>query len=248
MRRSPRRRARTPQQPQVIRAAGYVRCSTEDQSARSDFNTLDNQKLLITRHVNLRAAGGDRVELAGFYVDDGYSGKNMERPGLARLLHDIEQGEVQMVVVYKMDRITRSLSDFFQMDAVMEEHGCSLVSFKEQFDTSTPMGRAMRSILLVFAQLERETNGERVRDKMHTEARLGRFQGGQVPFGFNVVDKKLVPNPDEAPVVRLIFEKYAETRSLSAVRDTLIALGHRTRRREAKGRPVGGGHFTLQGI
>lgn len=227
-----------------------MRCSTDEQAERSDYNTLENQKQLIKDYLSVRQRSGESTgwEMAGFYVDDGYSGKSMDRPELRRLLTDVQEGVVQAVVVYKMDRITRSLSDFFAMDRMMGENGCSLVSVKEQFDTSTPMGRATRNLLLVFAELERETNSERVRDKMYSEARMGRHLGGSTPYAFDVVDKKLVPRDDEAKVVRLIYDKYVETRSYYAVRDYINGLGHRTRIRPTKNGPVGGGKWTGQSI
>ncbi len=226
-------------EPTVVRVAGYARCSTEEQSARTDFNTLDNQKGLIGQHVALKEATGEPWKLAGFYVDDGFSGKNMERPELRRLMVDIQSGCIDVVVVYKLDRITRSLSDFFEMDRMLEANGCSLVSINENLDTSTPMGKAMRNIMIIFAELERETNSERVRDKMMAEARQGRFLGGNIPYGLRVENRKYLIVPEEAKVVRLMFEKYTETRSVSRVRDSIMGLGYRNRR---------GGKFTSQAI
>ena len=233
---------------QVVNVAGYVRCSDEEQSSRSDYNTLEAQRNMIEQYVSLRVSTGAEWEMGEVYVDDGFSGKNMERPALARLLRDVEAGLYQVVVVYKLDRITRNIADFFRMDDVLEQQGCSLVSVKENLDTSTPMGRAMRNILLVFAQLERETNSERVRDKMLAEAKLGRHLGGNKPYGFDVKDRKLVVIPEEAKVVRLMYEKYVETRSLSRVRDYINGLGYRTRTRQWKGRPVGGKPWTMQNL
>lgn len=229
----------------VVRVAGYVRCSDEGQSV-SDFNTLDNQKNVIAHYVEGQVGLGEPWELVGYYVDDGFSGKNLERPELSRLLRSVQSGEIDAVVVYKLDRITRSISDFFHIDRLMSEQECRLVSVKEHLDTSTPLGRLLRTILLAFAEMEREVNSERVRDKMLAEARLGRHLGGATPYGYDVLDRKLVPNPDEASVVKMIFAKYVETRSLATVRDYINGLGYRTRLRETKAGLRGGGKWTIQ--
>lgn len=229
----------------VIRAAGYVRCSDEGQSV-SDFNTLDNQKNFISRHVAYLSDSSDKPwDLVDFYVDDGFSAKNTDRPNFQRLLVDIQAGEVDAVVVYKLDRITRSLSDFVQMDEMFAEWNVVLVSVKEKLDTSTPMGKAMRNIALIFAELERETNAERTRDKMQAEAKMGRWTGGVIPFGYRIVERRLVPNPDEAPIIDLMFRKWAETRSSARVRDHLNTLGYCTGVRAWKGGTRGGGAFSI---
>ncbi len=232
----------------VIRVAGYVRCSDEGQ-AISDFNTLDNQREIIARHIQtISMTHGNSWELSRFYEDSGYSGKNTDRPALEALLADVCAGQLDAVVVYKLDRITRSVADFYDLDRMFERYGVALVSVKEQFDTSTPIGRMMRNMALAFAQMERETNAERTRDKMYAEARRGRYLGGQIPYGYRLEDRKFVPDPEEAPAVRMMFEKYAETRSFAATRDFVNAFGFRTRVRTQKGRQTGGKFWTIQGI
>ena len=210
----------------AVRALGYVRCSTEEQT-RGDYNTLESQRDYITAYV--QAVHPD-WQILRFYEDGGYSGKDTNRPALQALLADCERGKFEVVITYKLDRITRSLADFFDLDRLFLDHGVSFISVKEQFDTSSPMGRAMRNIALTFAELEREMVAERVKDKMVAQVRQGRWPGGNVPFGYDAKDGKLVVNEVEADVVRMMFEEYLRTKSLGAVRDKVIALGVGTKR------------------
>ena len=205
-----------------LRAVGYVRCSTEEQQARAEYNTLDSQRDYISGYIR---TVHPEWELAEWYEDPGYSGKDTNRPGLQSLLRDLERGKFDVVVVYKLDRITRSLADFFDLDRVFIDHEVSFISVKEQFDTSSPMGRAMRNIALTFAELEREMVAERVKDKMLATVRRGRWPGGTVPFGYDLGDGKLIPDPVEAPAVKLMFETYVQTKSLAVVRDKMNAMG-----------------------
>lgn len=202
-----------------VRAAGYVRCSTEEQT-HGDYNTLESQKDYIVGYIQ---AVHPEWEIVRFYEDGGYSGKDTNRPGLQALVADCEKAKLDVVVTYKLDRITRSLSDFFDLDRIFQEHSVSFLSVKEQFDTSTAMGRAMRNIALTFAELEREMVAERTKDKMTNMVRQGKWPGGNVPFGYSIENSKLIPREIEAPAIRMMFEAFAETKSLAAVRDKLLA-------------------------
>lgn len=205
-----------------LRAVGYGRCSTEEQQSRTEYNTLESQRDYVLGYVR---SVHPEWEFAGWYEDPACSGKDTNRPGLQSLLLDCERGKFDVVVTYKLDRITRSLSDFFGLDRIFTEHDVSFISVKEQFDTSTAMGRAMRNIALTFAELEREMTAERTKDKMVSQVRQGRWPGGNLPFGYDVKDGRLVPNPVEAPALRMIFETFSEKKSLAGVRDKLLALG-----------------------
>lgn len=204
-----------------VRAVGYVRCSTEEQ-IHGDYNTLESQKDYIIGYIQ---AVHPEWELVRFYEDGGYSGKDTNRPGLQALMADCEKGKLDVVVTYKLDRITRSLSDFFELDRIFQERDVSFLSVKEQFDTSTAMGRAMRNIALTFAELEREMVAERTKDKMSNMVRQGKWPGGNVPFGYEVKDGRLLPSEIESPALRMMFETFVETKSLAAVRDKLLAYG-----------------------
>lgn len=203
------------------RAVGYVRCSTEEQT-KGEYNTLQSQKDYIANYIQ---AIHPEWELVQFYEDGGFSGKDTNRPGLQTLLGDSEKGKIDVVITYKLDRITRSLSDFFDLDRKFQSHEVSFLSVKEQFDTSTAMGRAMRNIALTFAELEREMIAERTKDKMVAQVRQGRWPGGNLPFGYDVAEGKLLPNENEAAALRLIYKTYVETKSLAAVRDKVMAIG-----------------------
>ncbi len=151
--------------------------------------------------------------MADDYDDPAYSGGNMERPGLKRLLADIERGLIDIVVVYKIDRLTCSLVDFSKMVEVFDRHGVSFVSVTQQFNTTTSMGRLMLNVLLSFAQFEREVTGERIRDKIDASKRKGLWMGGVPSLGYDVVNRKLVVNEAEAAVVRRLFAEYPSAAS-----------------------------------
>ncbi len=148
--------------------------------------------------------------MAGRYDDGGFSGGNMERPALARLLDDIRVKRVDCIVVYKVDRLTRSLADFAKIVDVLDEHGASFVSMTQQFNTTTSMGRLTLNVLLSFAQFEREIAGERIRDKIRASRQKGMWMGGSVPLGYEVRDKQLIVARSDAETVRLIFKLYEE--------------------------------------
>jgi len=186
------------------RCAVYCRVST-DERLDQEFNSIDAQKDAGHAYVASQRAEG-WIPVADDYDDPGFSGGNTERPALKRLLADIEQGRVDIVVVYKIDRLTRSLADFCKMVEVFDAHGVSFVSVTQQLNTSTPMGRLMLNVLLSFAQFEREQTGERIRDKIAASKKKGLWMGGTPPLGYDVVNRQLVVNEAEAKTVRRVFE------------------------------------------
>lgn len=211
------------------RCAIYTRKST-DEGLEQAFNSLDAQREACTAFVQSQKHEGWTVLLT-LYDDGGFSGGNMERPALQRLLADIEAGQIDVVVVYKVDRLTRALSDFAKLVEVFDRHGVSFVSITQQFNTTTSMGRLTLNILLSFAQFERELIGERVRDKIAASKKKGMWMGGTVPLGYDVKDRKLVVNDDEAWTVVDIFQRYLKLRSVRALGEELAAAGIRSKRR-----------------
>ena len=165
----------------------------------------------------------------------------MERPALTRLVGDIEAGKIDVVVVYKVDRLTRALSDFAKLVDVFDRHGVSFVSITQQFNTTTSMGRLTLNVLLSFAQFEREVIAERVRDKIAASKKKGMWMGGMPPLGYDVKDRKLIVNKDEARTVIHIFRRYLELKSVRALEDELSAKGILSKRRtHADGTAYGG--------
>jgi DNA invertase Pin-like site-specific DNA recombinase len=193
------------------RCAVYTRKST-DEGLEKEFNTLDAQREACEAYIASQRAEG-WVLVRDHYNDGGFSGGTLERPALQRLLRDIEQGLVDVVVTYKLDRLSRSLTDFVKLMERMEAHGVTFVSVTQSFNTTTSMGRLMLNVLLSFAQFEREVIGERIRDKFAASRARGMWMGGKVPLGYDVVARKLIVNEDEAPRVRRVFEIFAETGS-----------------------------------
>jgi DNA invertase Pin-like site-specific DNA recombinase len=165
----------------------------------------------------------------GAYDDGGFSGGNMERPGLRRLMAEVEQGLIDIVVVYKVDRLTRSLADFAKIVEVLDSHGASFVSVTQQFNTTTSMGRLTLNVLLSFAQFEREVTSERIRDKVAASKRKGMWMGGTPPLGYDIKDRQLVVNEADAETVRLIYRRYLE---LGCVRSLAMNL-HGNKARQA---------------
>jgi DNA invertase Pin-like site-specific DNA recombinase len=194
-----------------LRCAVYTRKSTEE-GLDKEFNTLDAQRDACEAYVvSQRAEGWVLVE--DHYDDGGFSGANVERPALQRLLRDIDGGLVDVVVVYKIDRLSRALIDFAKLVEVFDRHGVTFVSVTQSFNTTTSMGRLTLHILLSFAQFEREVIGERIRDKFTASRKRGIWMGGKVPLGYDVKDRKLVVNPAEAATVRRVFEGFVATGS-----------------------------------
>ena len=191
------------------KCALYTRVSTTMQ-AEQEYNSCEAQKDKILSYVKSQ----EDLEVYKEYSDPGFSGSNLERPGLNELLRDIANGHVQAVLTYKIDRLTRSSKDFYALIEFFEKYGVSYVSVTERFDTSSPSGRLLRNIMLTFAQFEREMTAERIKDKMTQRAEKGMWNGGGRPFGYKRVDKKLTIDKKEADIVRQIFERFAITGSL----------------------------------
>ncbi|MBR0683302.1 recombinase family protein [Roseomonas eburnea] len=194
-----------------LRCAVYTRKST-DEGLDKEFNTLDAQREACEAYVASQRVEGWTL-VRDHYDDGGFSGGTLERPALRRLLADIEQGLVDVIVVYKIDRLSRSLMDFAKLVETMEAHGVTFVSVTQSFNTTTSMGRLTLNILLSFAQYEREIIGERIRDKVAASKTRGMWMGGKVPLGYDVVDRKLIVNEPEAARVRRVFELFVETGS-----------------------------------
>ena len=170
----------------------YTRKSS-DEGLEKEFNSLDAQREACAAYVLSQKHAG-WVPVPDLYDDGGLSGGTMERPALLRLLADIKSGKVQIVVVYKVDRLTRSLADFAKIVDVLDAHGASFVSVTQQFNTTTSMGRLTLNMLLSFAQFEREIAGERIRDKIAASKAKGMWMGGNVPLGYDVRERKLIVN------------------------------------------------------
>jgi DNA invertase Pin-like site-specific DNA recombinase len=201
------------------RCAVYTRKSSEE-GLEQDFNSLHAQREACEAFIKSQTGEGWRLVKTA-YDDGGLSGGNMERPALKLLLDHIEQGLIDVVVVYKVDRLTRSLADFAKMVEVFDAHGISFVAVTQQFNTTTSMGRLTLNVLLSFAQFEREVTGERIRDKIAASKRKGMWMGGCPPLGYDVVDRRLVINPKEAELVKLIYETYLRLGSVRLLKEHL---------------------------
>ena len=211
---------------QKVNCAIYVRKSTE-KGLEQEFNSLHNQEEACRSYILSQTYNG--WEYYQTYEDGGISGGTMKRPGLKKMLSDMKKGLIQVVVVYKVDRLSRSIIDFHNMMKEFEKHNCSFVSITQAFDTSTSMGKLTLNMLLSFAQFEREVSAERVRDKIAASKKKGFWTGGCPPMGYDVLDKKLLVNRKEAEQVRFIFKKYLEIRSLSGLKDFLARTDIRTK-------------------
>jgi site-specific DNA recombinase len=224
------------------RCAIYTRKSTEE-GLEQDFNSLDAQREACAAYIKSQAGEG-WTGLKARYDDGGISGATMDRPALQRLLADIGCGKIDVVVVYKVDRLTRALSDFAKMVEVFDAKGVSFVSVTQQFNTTTSMGRLTLNVLLSFAQFEREVTAERIRDKIAASKKKGMWMGGVVPLGYDAVDRKLVPNEAEAETVRTIFRLYLDLGTVKKVVEESGRLGLVTKRRiRTDGRVMGGQPF-----
>ena len=224
----------------VLRCAIYTRKSSEE-GLEQHFNSLHAQREACAAYVTSQAGEG-WILTAGEYDDGGYSGGSMDRPGLKALMDAIRGGLVDVVVVYKVDRLTRSLADFARIVELFDQHQVSFVSVTQAFNTTTSMGRLTLNVLLSFAQFEREVTGERIRDKIAASKAKGMWMGGRPPLGYDGVDRKLVINPAEAEVVRHIFQRYLELRSVTALQPDLAERGVGAKRwTTTKGEAAGGG-------
>jgi DNA invertase Pin-like site-specific DNA recombinase len=211
----------------TLRCAIYTRKSV-DEGLDAAFTTLDNQREYCSSYIASQGGHG-WIELSDRYDDGGFSGGNLNRPALARLRADIAAGKVDVVVVYKIDRLSRSLRDFANLVAEFEAHDVTFVSVTQAFDTSTAMGRLTLNVLLSFAQFERELTSERLKDFFRGAAARGRWIVGQRPFGYQIIDQILVVDPDEAQSVRMIFRLYIKLQSLRLVRDEMNRRGIKNR-------------------
>ncbi|HET6377001.1 MAG TPA: recombinase family protein [Methylocella sp.] len=218
-----------------LRCAVYTRKSSEE-GLDMEFNSLDAQREACEAYVASQRPEG-WVLVPDDYDDGGYSGGTLERPALKRLLADIEAGGVDIVAVYKIDRLSRSLMDFAKLVDAFERKNVTFVSVTQAFNTTTSMGRLTLNILLSFAQFEREVIGERIRDKFAASRKKGLWMGGYVPFGYRVTNRKLVIEEQEAAAVRMIFERFVKIGSATVLARQLNAEGVMTR----AGRPVGKG-------
>ncbi len=220
------------EQQKIIRCAIYTRKST-DEGLEKEFNTLEAQREAGENYIKSFKHQGWEA-LPEHYDDGGFSGGNLKRPALQQLLKDVEQGKVDMIVVYKIDRLTRSLLDFAQLVKILEQHNCSFVSVTQHFNTCDSMGKLTLNILLSFAQFERELGAERVRDKIAASRKKGMWTGGSVPLGYTLKDKKLIIEPAEAEIVRFIFEDYIRTRSEVHTTQHVIDRGYKPKERKNK--------------
>lgn len=216
-----------PEKPKHLVCAIYTRKSTAEK-AEKEFTSLDAQREAAENYIRSQQHEG-WTALPDRYDDGGFTGANTERPALQSLLNDIKAGKINCVIVYKVDRLSRSLLDFSQLLEFFEEHGVTFVSVTQQFNTNTSMGRLTLNILLSFAQFEREIISERTKDKMGAARRRGQWLGGKPPFGYGKENKKLIIAPVEADIVRRIYKLYIETRSTLRVVQILNDEGLRTR-------------------
>jgi DNA invertase Pin-like site-specific DNA recombinase len=213
-----------------LRCAIYTRKSSEEGLDQA-FSSLDAQREACEAYIKSQAGEGWRL-IRTRYDDGGVSGGTLDRPGLQALLTDIEVGKVNVVVTYKVDRLTRSLSDFAKMVEVFDAHGVSFVSITQQFNTTTSMGRLTLNVLLSFAQFEREVTAERIRDKIAASKKKGMWMGGVVPLGYDVEARRLVINPAEAATVRKLFRLYLKHGNARLVKEKSDRLGLRTKSRK----------------
>jgi site-specific DNA recombinase len=220
-----------------LRCAVYTRKSTEE-GLDMAFNSLDAQREACEAYVASQKPEGWML-VPDRYDDGGFSGGTLERPALKRLLADIEDRRVDVVVVYKIDRLSRSLMDFAKLVEVFDRRAVTFVSVTQSFNTTTSMGRLTLNILLSFAQFEREVIGERIRDKFAASRARGMWMGGKVPLGYDVRDRRLVVNEVEARTVRMIFERFLLVGSATTLAKDLAAEGVTTKR----GKPFDKGDF-----
>jgi len=211
----------------AVRCAIYTRVSTEN-GLDQEFNSLDAQYDAASAYIKSQAHAG-WTQIRSRYDDGGYSGGSTDRPDLQRLLDDIRARKIDVIVVYKVDRLTRSLADFAKLVELFDAHGVSFVSVTQQFNTTTSMGRLTLNVLLSFAQFEREVTSERIRDKIAASKRKGLWVGGPLPLGYDLKDSKIVVVEAEAEQVRLIFNRYLELSGVNALARDLKAKDMRTK-------------------
>ncbi|MGR4931775.1 recombinase family protein [Bradyrhizobium sp. CAR08] len=211
----------TPAPLQKLRCAVYTRKSSEE-GLEMEFNSLEAQRDACEAYVSSQRAQGWLL-VPDRYDDGGFSGGTLDRPALKRLLADIEDGKIDIVVVYKIDRLSRSLMDFSRLVEVFDQHKVTFVSVTQSFNTTTSMGRLTLNILLSFAQFEREVIGERIRDKFAASRKRGMWMGGWAPLGYEVKDRKLLVNDEDAKLVRSIFDRFLKVGSATTLAQQLVA-------------------------
>src|SRR5690349_4807241 len=227
----------------IMRCAVYARKSSEH-GLEQDFNSLDAQREAAEAYIKSQAHEGWKL-IKTHYADGGLSGGTLERPALQTLLDDIRARKIDVVVDYKLDRLTRSLADFAKLVELFEAHGVSFVSVTQQFNTTTSMGRLTLNVLLSFAQFEREVTSERIRDKIGASKRKGLWVGGVVPLGYQAKDRKITVVADEAKTVRHIFRRYLDLGSLNPLLNDLRKADIKTKLRPLSNRrTIGGISFT----
>ncbi len=231
----------------VVRCAIYTRKSVA-KGLEQEFNSLDAQREACRQYIASQKNQGWRA-LAETYDDGGFTGANLERPGFQRLLADVDAGKIDIVVVYKVDRLSRSLLDFARVMERLDKGGASFVAVTQNFSTADSIGRLTLNLLMSFAEFEREMIGERTRDKIAAARRRGQWTGGAAPLGYSIVDKKLQPLDAEANLVRLVFRLYVENHSALVVTRILNDAGHTTKQRtSASGRVRLGRRWTKQSV
>ena len=227
----------------TLRCAIYARKSSEE-GLEQDFNSLHAQREACEAYIASQRHEGWKA-LATVYDDGGFSGGSMARPALQKLLADIQSGSIDIIVVYKVDRLTRALTDFARMVEIFDSQGVSFVSVTQQFNTTTSMGRLTLNVLLSFAQFEREVTGERIRDKIAASKKKGLWMGGWVPIGYDARDRTLVINEPEAETIRILYRLYARLKNVRAVEAALQSANLTTKRYVATtGRNIGGRPFS----
>jgi site-specific DNA recombinase len=228
-----------------VRCAIYTRKSSEEGLEQS-FNSLHAQREACEAYiVSQRHEGWQLVPT--LYDDGGFSGGTIERPALKRLLEDVAAKRIDTIVVYKVDRLTRSLADFAKIVEALDKQGVSFVSVTQQFNTTTSMGRLTLNVLLSFAQFEREVTGERIRDKIAASKRKGMWMGGVVPLGYSLEGRRLVVQPEEAESVRAVFKQYLELGCVSKLQESLERAGARSKERTSKSGTARGGAVFSRG-
>ena len=231
----------------MTRAASVARSTprkSSEEGLEQEFNSLAAQREACEAYIRSQQHEGWVLSKTR-YDDGGFSGGNLERPALQRLLADVRAGRIEIVVVYKVDRLTRSLADFARLVEIFDVQSVSFVSVTQQFNTTSSMGRLTLNVLLSFAQFEREVTGERIRDKIAASKQKGMWMGGNPPLGYRVSERALVIDPAEAETVRRIFALYRELGCMRRVKDAADRLGLRTKRRTtAHGAERGGAPFS----
>src|SRR6202158_6171076 len=231
--------------PSRKRCAIYSRKSSEE-GLEQEFNSLQAQSEACEAYISSQRHEG-WISAKTRYDDGGFSGGNIERPALQRLLADIRESRIATIVVYKVDRLTRSLADFARLVEIFDAQGVSFVSVTQQFNTTSSMGRLTLTVLLSFAQFEREVTGERIRDKIAASKKKGMWMGGNVPLGYDANQRTLVINPAEAETVRSIFALYRELGCVRRVKEETDRLGLMTKRSTRANGTERGGKFFSRG-